>query len=191
MSPTFVDHTPESAPAAVRPALRGTIAQLGFLPSAMARMAASPALVGAFGKALASWEACSLSHVEREVVTLTIAHVVGCEVCVAMHASIVDRTIGDPVLLAALRAQTPLVAPRLEALRLFTIAALRERGEVDEETLAGFFAAGFGPEQALEVILGIATYTLSTYANRLTRAPVDAPLAAYVAPRPDGSLPGV
>ena len=184
MTPTFIDHTLETAPEAVRPALRGTIAQLGFLPSAMARMAESPAVVSGFGRALAGWEACSLDHVEREIVTLTIAHEIGCEVCVAMHSSLVDRTIGDASLLAALRAQTPLADGRLETLRTFTLAALRRQGEVDPATLADFFGAGFTREQALDVVLGIATYTLSTFANRLTRAPLDAPLSGYAWTRP-------
>lgn len=34
---------------------------------------------------------------------------------------------------------------------------------------AAFIAAGFD-QQALEVVLGIGTYTLSTFANRMTRA---------------------
>jgi AhpD family alkylhydroperoxidase len=186
MTTTFLDHTAETAPEAVRPALRGTIAKLGFLPSAMARMAESPAVVGAFGRALATWEACSLTHLQREVVTLTIAHEVGCEVCVAMHSSLVDRTIGDAPLLAALRAQTPLVDGRLETLRTFTLAVLREKGAVEPATLEGFLEAGFTREQALDVVLGVATYTLSTFANRLTRAPLDAELAAYAWERVTG-----
>lgn len=179
MTTTFVDHTLETAPEAVRPALRGTVSKLGFLPAAMARMATSPAVVSAFGRALTTWESCSLSHVEREIVTLTIAHEVGCEVCVAMHSSIVDRTVGDAALLRALRAQSPLEDDKLEQLRTFTLAALRQRGEVDDATFAAFLEAGFRHEQALDVILGIATYTLSTFANRLTRAPLDEPFAAY------------
>jgi hypothetical protein len=32
---------------------------------------------------------------------------------------------------------------------------------------------------ALEVVLGVGTYTLSTYANRLTDAPLDDPLTPF------------
>lgn len=42
-----------------------------------------------------------------------------------------------------------------------------------------FLGHGHTPEQALEVVLGIGTYTLSTFANRLTAAELDAPLADY------------
>ncbi|MXG26299.1 hypothetical protein GRQ63_11465 [Streptomyces sp. YIM 132580] len=38
---------------------------------------------------------------------------------------------------------------------------------------------GYTEQNALGVVLGIGAYTLSTLANRLTGAPVDAPLASF------------
>ena len=175
----FVDHTADTAPEGARAALRATEQKLGFLPSAMARLAESPAVVAAFGRIMAIWDSCSLDLVEREVVTLTVAHHVECEVCVAMHSAIMTRTVDDAALLAGLRAQRPLAKPRLEALRLFTRAVLTSHGGVTEDELRAFVSAGFSKQQALDVVLGVGTYTLSTSANRLTRAPVDAPLQAF------------
>ncbi|CAN5884267.1 carboxymuconolactone decarboxylase family protein [soil metagenome] len=175
----FVDHTPETAPDASRAALRATAAHLGFLPSAMARLAESPSVTAAFGRLMALWEACSLALVEREVVTLTVAHRAGCEVCVAMHAAIMARAVADAPLLEALRAQRPLADGRLEALRQFTRAVLASHGGVTDAELRAFLAAGFSRQQALDVVLGVGTYTLSTTANRLTRAPLDRPLEPF------------
>ncbi|MGC5410825.1 carboxymuconolactone decarboxylase family protein, partial [Streptomyces sp. DT225] len=42
-----------------------------------------------------------------------------------------------------------------------------------------FRAHGYTARNALEVTLGIAAYTLSTFANRMTGAPVDGPLARF------------
>jgi hypothetical protein len=39
------------------------------------------------------------------------------------------------------------------------------------------FGSGYTRRQALEVVLGIGAYTMSTYANRLTGAPIDPELA--------------
>ncbi len=50
---------------------------------------------------------------------------------------------------------------------------LASRGDVPDDERAAFEAAGFTARHALEVVLGVATYTLSTFANRLVRAPVD------------------
>ena len=55
------------------------------------------------------------------------------------------------------------------------------RGDVPDDERAAFAAAGFGPAHALDVVLGVATYTLSTYANRLVRAPVDDELRSAAA----------
>lgn len=175
----FADHTPDTAPEAARPALRAAASKFGFLPAAMARLAESPSVVAAFGRLMQIWDASSLGHVEREVVTLTVAHDAGCEVCMAIHSSILTQTVGDGALLAALRTQSPLSDPRLEALRGFTLRVLQTKGDVGDGALADFLGAGFTKEQALDVVLGVGTYTLSTYANRLTRAPLDAPLARF------------
>ena len=48
-----------------------------------------------------------------------------------------------------------------------------------EAALRDFLAGGYTAQNALEVVLGIGTYTMSTLANRLTGAPVDDQLAAY------------
>jgi len=50
---------------------------------------------------------------------------------------------------------------------------------VEEADLNRFLQAGFTHEQALEVVLGAATTTLSSYANRLTRAPLDPAFATF------------
>jgi alkylhydroperoxidase family enzyme len=44
-------------------------------------------------------------------------------------------------------------------------------GDVDDLAMESFLAAGYTPRQALDVVLGIGAYTISTFANRLTRAP--------------------
>ena len=176
---TFVDHTADTAPLAARPALRATASKLGFLPAAMARLAESPSVVAAFGRLMQIWDTSSLGHVEREVVTLTVAHDAGCEVCMAIHSAIVTKTVDDPALLEALRTQCPLSDSRLEALRGFTLRVMHTKGDVGDAALTDFLGAGFTKEQALDVVLGVGTYTLSTYANRLTRAPLDAPLAGF------------
>jgi hypothetical protein len=45
--------------------------------------------------------------------------------------------------------------------------------------LSTFLSHGFTPHQALDVVLGVGLYTLSTYANRLTEATLDAPLEPF------------
>ena len=174
----FIDHTVESAPAAARLALEGAAKKFGGVPSPLARMAESPTAVAAFHSMLGHFEKSSLGLAEREVVTFVVATTNECHYCVAMHSRVAGDVLGADGI-AALRRGEALSAPRLEELRRFTIAVMARRGGVSDEELEAFDAAGFTAQQALDVVVGIATYTLSTIANRLTRAPLDGPLEAF------------
>jgi alkylhydroperoxidase family enzyme len=153
----FPEHTIESAPPASRRHMTATAQHLGYLPSATARWAASP-------------------------------------VCVAMHTGRLTALGADTPVITALRGGTapgiapengthgtslPLTDPALEAVRLFTLRVLDSAGEVGDDALSEFLTHGYTPRNALEIVLGIGTLTMSTLANRLTGAPVDEPLAAF------------
>ncbi|MEW1723720.1 carboxymuconolactone decarboxylase family protein [Streptomyces sp. NPDC093109] len=192
-SSPFVDHTPASAPAASRRALEATTRHLGYLPTAVARMAASPQLLDGFQRLTGLFEATTLDPVAREVVVMTVAVRNECHLCVVMHTRKLRALTPAPdrveELIAALGEQRPLADERLEAVRRFALAVLAAAGGVDDASLDAFLAHGYTERNALEVVLGIGTYTLSTLANRLTRAPVDPPMllaatAAAAAPGP-------
>ncbi|MFD8481713.1 carboxymuconolactone decarboxylase family protein [Kitasatospora sp. NPDC059673] len=175
----FPDLTPETAPPAARRPLEQITRKLGYLPSAAARLAHSPQLLDGFLKLTALFDATELDPLVRETVVLTIATRNGCHLCVAMHTAKLTHLDADPALIAALRAQQPLPDPRLEAVRRFVHSALDHTGAVPEPELAAFLAHGFTRRNALEIVLGIGAYTLSTFANRLTDAPIDPQLAAH------------
>jgi AhpD family alkylhydroperoxidase len=175
----FPEQTIESAPPASRRIMAATEKHLGYLPKATARWAASPHLLDGFGKLTALFESSTLDPLSREVLVMTVAARNGCHLCIAMHTARLMTMQADPALITALRAGDPLPDARLDAVRRFTLRVLEEAGDVGDEALGEFLAHGFTPGNALEVILGIATYTLSTLANRLTGAPVDEQLAAF------------
>jgi AhpD family alkylhydroperoxidase len=177
----FTEHTIESAPPAARRFMTATRDHLGYLPAGMARMAASPQLIDGFMRLTASFESSALGPVAREVVVMTIATRNGCHICVAMHTARLISLGASPDLIAALRdgPLEPLADERLDAIRVFTLAVLDTAGDVGDQALRDFLSHGYTAQNALEVVLGIGTYTLSTLANRLTSAPVDDQLAAY------------
>lgn len=175
----FPDHTPESAPPAARPAMEATAKKFGHVPAAVARLATSPELLTGFLKLNAIFEATTLPALDREVLVMTVAARNGCHLCVAMHTATLRRLSAAPELIAALRAQSALPSPRLEALRQFVLTAMDTTGDVPPEALTAFTGAGYTARNALEVVLGIGTYTLSTFANRLTQAPLDDAFAAH------------
>src|ERR1017187_2575631 len=175
----FPDHTIESAPAAARKPMAATQQHLGYLPAAVARMAASPQLLDGFGKLSAIFESSTLDPVAREVLVMTIATTNRCHICVAMHTTRLTALGADADTIARLRNAAPLAGEHLEAIRVFTLGVLATAGDVGDEALRAFLARGYTSQNALEVVLGIGTYTMSTLANRLTRAPVDDQLTAF------------
>jgi AhpD family alkylhydroperoxidase len=175
----FPEHTTESAPPVSRRFMIATQKHLGYLPAATARWAASPHLLEGFGKLSTIFESGTLDPMAREVVVMTIATRNGCHVCVAMHTARLTALGARPDVISALRSALPLDDERLDAIRVFTLRVLDTAGDVGDDALRAFLAAGYTRQNALEVVLGIGTYTMSTLANRLTGAPVDSQLAAF------------
>jgi AhpD family alkylhydroperoxidase len=175
----FPDYTIESAPPTARRSIAATEKHLGYLPAAVARMAASPHLLDGFGKLSAIFESSTLDPVAREVLVMTIATRNHCHICLAMHTARLTALGAAPDLIAGLRSGAPLADEHLEALRVFTLGVLATAGDVGEQALRAFLGRGYTSQNALEVVLGIGTYTMSTLANRLTGAPLDDHLAAF------------
>ncbi len=136
----------------------------------MALMGESPELLNGFLKLSAALEGSTLEPVAREVVVMTIAVRNGCEVCVAMHTGKLRALDADPALVDELRAQRELTDERLEAARLFTLDLLATAGAVPDRRFEEFLSHGYTRRNALEVVMAIGAYTMSTFANRLTRA---------------------
>jgi len=175
----FTEHTIESAPPAARRAMTATAKHLGYLPAATARWASSPQLLDGFQKLTALFDATTLNPVAREVVIMTIATRNGCHICVAMHTARLTALRADTGLIAALRGARPLADPGLDAVREFTLRVLDTAGDVGEPALRAFLGHGYTEQNALEIVLGIGTYVMSTLANRLTGAPVDDQLREF------------
>lgn len=175
----FADHTVESAPPEARRTMTATESRLGYVPAAVARMAEAPQLLDGFLRLSGMFETTTLDPLARETLIMTIARRNGCHVCVAMHTAKLTELSAPPAVIAALRDGGPLDDPRLDALRRFTEDVVDAAGGVGEQRVAEFLAHGYTRRQALEVVLGIGTYTLSTMANRLTEAPLDDLLRDY------------
>jgi len=85
----------------------------------------------------------------------------------------------DDAITDALRNETRLPTDRLEALRDFTLAVVRGRGDVDDSIATAFLEAGFTKRQILEVVLGTAQKVMSNYTNHLANTPIDKPFQKF------------
>ncbi|MGW5349225.1 carboxymuconolactone decarboxylase family protein [Streptomyces sp. NPDC004031] len=166
----FAAHTLDSAPPESQPALRAIKKEFGGLPDAAARLAHSPELLNGFLALTASFETSTLDALSQETVAMTVSVRNQCHVCIGIHTARLRKLPASPDVVTALREARPLPDPRLEALRTFTLDAMTTAGAVPDATLQSLLAHGYTERNALEVVLGIGAYTLTTLANRLTGA---------------------
>lgn len=183
---TFPDHTAETAPPAAGRGMQAVARKFGYLPTPVARLACSPETLDGFLTLSRLFEASTLEPIAREVIIMTMATRNDCGICVAIHTQTLASLGADADLIAALRAQRTPGDPRLAGLRQFTLAVLHTAGAVDDDALQAFQAHGYTARNALEVVLGVAAYTLSTLANRMTRAPLDPALQPFAWTSPTG-----
>lgn len=184
----FTNHTVASAPNGARPVLEGAQKSLGFVPNLYARLAESPAALNAYIDLGKRFESSALSPTEQQVVSISASVLNGCEFCVAAHSVIAKNMVGvDAAIVDGLREGRPLADEKLEALATFTRAVVSERGWVAGPVTDAFIAAGFTPQQALDVVLGVTMKTLSNYANHLTETPVNEQFASEAWRRPDAA----
>ena len=89
----------------------------------------------------------------------------------AAHSTFAAGAGAAPDVLAALRAGEPLDDSRLEAVRRFAVALVRDRGHRRD-------AFGLSAEEQLEVAAQVAYTTLANLVANLADPPVDEPFAA-------------
>ncbi|MGB6229292.1 MAG: carboxymuconolactone decarboxylase family protein [Litorimonas sp.] len=170
----FTIHTPDTAPEAARPVLQGAQKSLGFVPNLFATMAEAPALLNAYSQLGELLNRTSFDATEQQVVLMTNNRLNGCDYCMAAHTTI-SQASGVPAdVIDALRAGTAITDPKLEALRRFATVVNETRGWPTQADLDAFFAAGYGRQQVLEVVLGTAFKVLSNYTNHVANTPLDA-----------------
>lgn len=169
----FTAHTLETAPEQSKAMLEGAAKQMGSIPGLYAVMAESPELFKAYQQLHQLFTATSFDVEELTVVWQTINVEHECHYCVPAHTGIAHSMNVDPALTEALRNQQPMPTAKLQALHDFTLAMVRERGNVSAVQMQVFFDAGYSHKQVLEVILGLSQKVISNYVNHVAKTPVD------------------
>ncbi|MFU8784687.1 carboxymuconolactone decarboxylase family protein [Aliidiomarina sp.] len=173
-------HSIDSAPDGSKPLLEGSQKAFGMIPNLHGVMAEAPTVLEAYQKLHQLFTETSLSSDEQNVVWLTINVEHECHYCVPAHTGIAKSMQVSEQVITALRDQTPLEDKKLEALRTFTLAAVRKRGAVNESDLEAFYDAGFTQQQVLEVLLGVSQKVLSNYVNHIAKTPVDEAFKQFI-----------
>ncbi|MCL5246939.1 carboxymuconolactone decarboxylase family protein [Cellulophaga sp. 20_2_10] len=171
---TLKIHNIESAPEAAKPLLEASKKAYGMIPGLHGVLAGSPGLLKAYQDLHQLFTETSFNNDELTVVWQTINVEHACHYCVPAHTGIAKMMKVDDAIINALRDETPLADAKLEALRTMTLSLTRNRGNVSQEDLEAFYAAGYGEQQVLEIILGLSQKVISNYTNHIANTPVDA-----------------
>ncbi len=115
----------------------------------------------------------SFSPIEQQVVYLAANYENECHYCMAAHSSLAKMVGMSSEDIQALRNGTRLREPKLQALHHFTQQMVQARGWVEDNEIESFMAAGYGKQQVLEVILGIAVKVIHNYTNHIAETPLD------------------
>ena len=182
---TFQAHTLETAPEGSRPTLEAVRKAFGGIPNLFAVFAESPALVGAYLSLGELFDTASgFDATERQVVLLSTSFENECNYCMAAHSAISKMQQVPDDVVQSLRNGEPIGDPKLEALRTFTLAVVRERGHVDPAAVQDFLDAGYTNRAVLDVILGVGIKTLSNYTNHLAETELDANFVPFAWSKP-------
>ena len=176
---TLTIHTIESAPAASKPLLEGSVKAFGMLPNLHGVLASSPQLLEAYQKLHQLFMDTSFDAEELTVVWQAINVEHGCHYCVPAHTGIAHSMKVDAELIEALRNQEAMPTPKLQALLDMTLVIVRNRGLVAQQDLNAFYAAGYGEQQVLEIILALSQKVISNYTNHIGNTPVDGPFQKF------------
>lgn len=155
---------------------------LGFIPNMYVKMGANTALLDAYTYAYNSFRANSgFSPAEQEVVFLSVAYENNCEYCVAAHSFVGDMMTKVPAEVTnAIREGKQVPDVKLAALSKLTRSLTSNRGNVSQEEIDDFLAAGYSEAHVLGIIAGIAVKTMSNYSNHNTDPELDAAFAGRV-----------
>jgi AhpD family alkylhydroperoxidase len=175
---TFPIHTLDSAPVASREMLERLKSSVGMIPNLAAAMSESPTLISSFVTLREIAQAGQLDTTSRELILLSNAAFNQCRYCTAIHSTfalgggIPERTV------EAVRSGGLPDDPRQRAVVQFARLVLQHRGNVTDDQLNTFFAAGFGRQHALEIIALAAQSLMANFSGHLTSAAPDEPIKA-------------
>lgn len=169
----FPLHDETTAPEASKAMLADSAKAFGMIPNLHRAMAQSPELLDAYKHLHTLFLNTSFTATEQNTVWLAINVEHACHYCVPAHTAIAHSMKVNPEVIEALRQERPLSDAKLEALRAFTLAVVRQRGDVSPKQVDAFLDAGYSRKQVLEVLLGVAQKVMSNYLNHIVETPVD------------------
>lgn len=176
---TLTIHSIETAPQESKPQLEKSVEAFGMLPNLHGVLASSPNTLEGYRQLHELFSNSSFNAEELTVVWQAINVEHECHYCVPAHTGIAHSMKVDSSLIDALRNEQSMPNEKLQALYDTTLILVRNRGHISQQELDNFYSAGYGEQQVLEIILGLAQKVISNYTNHIANTPVDKPFEKF------------
>jgi len=170
----------DTAPEPANKELELSLKAFGFIPNLHKVLAGAPQVLAAYKNLHAMFQDTSFDNTELTVVWQTINYYHQCHYCLPAHTGIAHMMKINTDIIDALSKGEPLKDEKLGILQATTRAMVDQRGHLTTDQISAFKAAGYGEQQLLEIVLGLAQKTISNYANHLADTPVDTAFQGYV-----------
>lgn len=117
----------------------------------------------------------TLTGKEREIINLVVSQVNDCKYCVPAHTMLGKMNgFTDDQILEIRRAQVSF-NDKYAALATFVKETAINRGRPSENSIDGFFEAGYSKANLVDVMMVIGDKIISNYLHNITQIPVDWP----------------
>ena len=173
MTTTFTIHNTESAPMGSKDQLKRLQKRYKSIPNLFGVLAEAPIAVEAYDILGNLLMKSSFTPTERHVIWFTINAYHDCHYCMAAHTFLAKSEQVSEEVIETARVTGSYDEPRLEALRIFTLNLVENRGWVSAQDIEEFITAGFTKQNVFEILVAISHKVLSNYTNHIVNTPVD------------------
>ena len=149
--------------------------KLGFVPNLYAYYAKNETALGDY--LTLQNRKSTLKAKEREVVNLVVSEVNGCRYCQSAHTVIGKMNGFSDEQVLEIRRGSASFDEKLDALAKFTKSVSENKGRATEAAKEAFFAAGYGEENLIDVVIVIGDKIISNYIRNLIGFEIDFPVA--------------
>lgn len=165
MMPRTQGLKPEQVPADSKPTLDTFTKMLGFTPNMLATFAQSPIAFNAWATFRSSLNKV-LDVKTREIISLAVSEVNGCNYCLAVHsyAASMAKLPADEIILAR---KGHAIDPKKDAAVQFARKIIETRGQVGESDLETVRQAGYTDANVMEIVALVAMYSLTNFFNNV------------------------
>lgn len=177
---TFTPYDLDTAAPEAQKLLQGIQSSYGFVPNLFTYMAEAPVTIEAYLALNQLIGKSSLSPAQAQAALLAVSLENNCDFCTVAHRALGKKAGVKAQTIESLLTQSPIDDPKDRALVELVQLIVRERGQVADQSLQRFFAAGFTRQQVFELILVVTIKTLSNYINHLTKPEVNPELIAML-----------